>query len=79
MKKDTHHRTLLKTLSWRIISLIVTFFISWYVTGSTLFAVSISVADTLSKFVMYYMHERAWVNVRWGRKRKNKDRNIKFN
>lgn len=70
MKKDTHSRTLLKTLSWRSISLVVTFFISWYVTGSTFFAVSISVADTCSKFVTYYLHERAWANVHWGRKRK---------
>lgn len=72
MRQDTHSRTLIKTLSWRSISLVVTFFISWYITGSTLFAVSISLADTLSKFVTYYVHERAWANVHWGHQRRSR-------
>lgn len=66
MNVDSHHRTVLKTISWRIISLMLTFFICWIVTGSTIFAVSISVIDTFVKVVTYYLHERTWANVRWG-------------
>ena len=63
---ETHFRTFIKALSWRIIATLVTFTISWIVTGEMTFAAEIGIADALIKICAYYLHERAWVHVAFG-------------
>lgn len=72
MKVDAPKRTILKTLSWRIISLVVTFSITYAITHSSRFAVSISLLDNLFKMLIYYGHERYWTHIKWGRNKKKK-------
>ena len=65
---ETHRRTLAKTVSWRFIAMLVTACVAWGFTGKPAAGLAIGVADTLVKFIVYYLHERAWTSVRLGYK-----------
>ncbi|PRP91882.1 hypothetical protein ENSA5_52240 [Enhygromyxa salina] len=67
METDTHSRSFAKALSWRVIALVITTGVSYVLSDSVAVAVSIGLVDSLIKIVAYYAHERAWVNVRFGR------------
>jgi uncharacterized membrane protein len=64
---DTHLRSLVKAVSWRLVGSLDTFILSLLVTGSAKYAVSIATAEALTKIVLYYLHERIWRLVAWGR------------
>ena len=49
-----------KTVSWTIISAIITFFITWVITGSWEFGLSVMVVGRIIKIFAYYRHERFW-------------------
>ena len=63
----SHLRSLLKALSWRLVGSLDTFILSLLVTGKLRYAVSIASVEALTKIVLYYLHERAWRRVAWGR------------
>ncbi len=65
---DTHARSLAKAVSWRITGTIDTFLISWLITGRALLAGGIAGTEVLTKVTLFYLHERVWGRVRWGRK-----------
>jgi uncharacterized membrane protein len=60
-------RSLVKTISWRIIGTIATVIISWLITGTLALAFSIGIIELISKLVLYYFHERTWNKIKWGR------------
>ena len=64
---DAHLRSLIKAISWRVVGSLDTFMLSLLVTGSAKYAVSIATAEALTKIVLYYLHERVWRLVKWGR------------
>ena len=57
------HIHLYKWLSYRLLSICITFIISFIVTGSMTVATSIASIDAFIKFVVYFLHERAWGKV----------------
>lgn len=59
-KRDTKI-SVLKTLTWRIIGTIDTMVISYFLTGNLDIAMSIGGIEVVSKMVLYYIHERAWL------------------
>lgn len=63
---DTHSRTLLKTFSWRLTAMVITSGLTFFLTGRLDLAVTVGVADTVSKFFVYYLHERMWTRIRFG-------------
>ncbi len=60
-------RSLVKAVSWRLVGSLDTFILSLLVTGSAKYAVSIATAEALTKIALYYVHERVWRLVSWGR------------
>jgi uncharacterized membrane protein len=62
-----HARSLAKAVSWRFVGSLDTFLLSLLITGSGRYAASIATAEALTKIVLYYLHERAWRLVSWGR------------
>ena len=66
---ETHHRTLAKTISWRIIATFITGLLGWLFTGKAAFAIGLGLSDTLIKFFIYYFHERAWSRIKIGYKK----------
>jgi uncharacterized membrane protein len=65
---DTHSRSLLKAISWRVTGTIDTMLISLIITGSLKLAAAIGFTEVVTKSVLYYLHERAWLKVPYGRK-----------
>jgi uncharacterized membrane protein len=67
MIKEKRLRSLVKTLSWRIIASLDTFLISWLVSGKISIGVTIATIEVITKLALYYFHERAWDKVKWGK------------
>jgi uncharacterized membrane protein len=65
---ESHPRSLLKAVSWRILGSIDTFVLSLLFTHKPFLAASIAGTETITKILLYYFHERAWASVRWGRR-----------
>lgn len=68
LEVDSHSRSLAKALSWRVFALAITTGVSFMLSKDVAVAVSIGVVDSLIKIGAYYAHERAWLNIRFGRK-----------
>ena len=66
---DSHTRSIAKALSWRVFALAITTAVSFMLSESVAVAISIGVVDSLIKIGAYYAHERAWMGIRFGRKR----------
>jgi uncharacterized membrane protein len=60
-------RSLAKSLTWRVIAVVSTFIIGYAMTGSLTFAASLTVVSNLINFVLYYLHERVWLQFDWGK------------
>tara|TARA_R110000744_G_scaffold196037_4_gene315211 strand:+ start:216 stop:446 length:231 start_codon:yes stop_codon:yes gene_type:complete len=69
--KVTKLRSLLKTFSWRVVGTLDTMFLGWLVTGSTLIGLKIGAMELITKFVLYYFHERIWLKCKFGTKTKD--------
>ncbi len=57
---DRPLKSLLKTISWRIVGTIDTITISFIITGEIKSALSIGSIEVVSKMILYYFHERLW-------------------
>ena len=57
---DSHLRSLSKALSWRVVATLTTGIIAYFVTGDFEAAVLIGGVEFVLKFLIYYLHERAW-------------------
>ena len=60
-------RSILKTVSWRVVGTLATVVISYVITGTLALAFSIGAIELVSKMVLYFFHERAWNNIKWGK------------
>jgi uncharacterized membrane protein len=65
--REAHSRSLVKAVSWRCTGSVDTFVLSWLITGSFKFASGIAATELVTKVVLYYLHERVWAFVPWGR------------
>ena len=65
---ETHARSVLKALSWRALGTLDTFAISWLLTGRVEIAGSIAGLEIITKIAWYYLHERIWAAIHWGRR-----------
>jgi uncharacterized membrane protein len=68
-KGETKRRSLVKATTWRIIASLDTMVIAYFVTGGDVRkAVAIGGFEIITKMVIYFFHERAWNNIKWGKK-----------
>jgi adenylylsulfate kinase len=65
--KSSNKRTVLKGLTWRVISLALTMVIVYFLTGSIDGALKIGAVDFVIKFAIYFGHEKAWKLTDWGK------------
>ncbi len=64
----TKTRSIAKSITWRLIAIAVTFIVGFAMTGNWQFAASLSLLSNFINFVLYYIHERFWLQIRWGKK-----------
>ena len=63
-------RSLIKAISWRILGTLDTMCLGWLITGSPLVGLKIGALELVTKFVFYYIHERIWLKIKFGTKKK---------
>jgi sulfate adenylyltransferase large subunit len=65
---ETHARSIVKAISWRATGSLDTFVIAALVTGNAKLAGGVALGELLTKTTLYYVHERAWMLIPWGRR-----------
>ena len=60
-------RSLAKAATWRVTASADTFVISYLITGKLTWASAIAGIEVLTKMFLYYLHERLWNKVTWGK------------
>jgi uncharacterized membrane protein len=65
---ESKRRSFTKSLTWRVFALLITIFISFAILRSWETSLIIAVASNFLKTVFYYIHERLWARISWGRK-----------
>ena len=63
---ESHPRSFVKAVSWRIVGSIDTFILGMIFSGSAKVAGSIALTEVVTKIVLFYFHERGWSLIRWG-------------
>jgi uncharacterized membrane protein len=58
--RESHTRTLLKTMSWRVVATTTTVIIAFVVIGDVSSAMAVGGIEFFAKMFIYYVHERAW-------------------
>ena len=58
--RESRRRSLLKAVSWRVLATATTILIAWAVYRDIKPALAIGGIEFLAKFLVYYLHERAW-------------------
>lgn len=68
---DTTQRSFAKAISWRIIASASTLLLTWLFTGNIAIAGTVAAVQMCVNFFLYFLHERIWDKVNWGRKGTN--------
>ncbi len=66
--KDRHRRSIVKAITFRIVATLATIIIVYLVTGNLKLSGLLGGLDLISKFILYYLHERIWESISWGKK-----------
>lgn len=66
--QETHARSLAKAVSWRATGSLDTFVVAFVITGNSKVAGSVAITEILTKILIYYVHERLWALVPWGKR-----------
>ena len=64
---DTNLRSIVKTVSWRLTGSGATFLVSYMITGNFNMAGTIALIQLTTNTILYYMHERIWNKINWGK------------
>ena len=64
----SHSRSLVKSLTWRLIAIVTTFVAALLITGEQVEAIQVTILTNTINFILYYAHERGWNYIQWGRK-----------
>ena len=64
---NTIQRSLAKTVTYRLISSAIGFLVVWALSGNVKASAMFSVAEFIYKPLQYYIHERVWQRIKWGR------------
>lgn len=67
--QDSHYRSIAKAVSYRLGGSIATAGIAWVMTGEISIAAVIGLSDTFIKVGLFYMHERLWDRISFGRRK----------
>lgn len=65
--REAHSRSLVKAVTWRITGSVDTFILSWIITGDVKIAGAISAVEVVTKIILFYLHERIWGKIKWGK------------
>lgn len=67
LRGERHARTVIKAISWRLIATFTTMTIVFLFTKQLILSLGVGVAEVLAKITFYYLHERLWNKISWGK------------
>lgn len=73
---EKSYRSFIKAVSWRMTGTIDTIVISYLVTGRVKWAFSIGGIEVFTKITLYFLHERIWNKISFGRTKTRQDYEI---
>lgn len=62
-------RSLLKAISWRIVATLTTIVLVFVSTGNLVISLGVGFSELIIKIIIYYVHERIWNLVGFGREK----------
>ena len=65
--KDTLRRSIVKTISYRVIILILDFTAIYLFTGQIKVALGFMIVSNIYTTLGYFFHERIWDKIKWGK------------
>lgn len=68
--RERVRRSLVKSITFRVVVVVSDMIIFLLVTHRVDVSVGLTVFTNLASTLLYYVHERAWNNVRWGKAKK---------
>ncbi len=66
--KEQRARSLAKALTYRLMSIFIDYSVVFLITKEYETSLIITLITNAMSFLMYFMHERAWNRVKWGRR-----------
>ena len=73
---ESRKRSLVKTISWRVIATTVTVLVSYKFLGEWSTSIVLAITANGIKALLYYLHERGWNRTDFGRGRVKEDYKI---
>ncbi len=70
--EESNWRSVGKSLSWRLFATATTIAIAYFITGELELAKKIGAVEFLSKFFIYFIHERLWNFIPFGKYKEKK-------
>ncbi len=67
---ETHMRSLVKAISWRIVATLTTIFLVFAFTGDLILSSGVGLTEIIAKLIVYYFHERLWNAIGFGKIKK---------
>lgn len=65
---DHHYRSIVKSITYRLIIIFSDFAIATFITGNSRSAFHIILFTNISSTILYYAHERIWNRITWAKK-----------
>jgi adenylylsulfate kinase len=64
---STYKRSLVKGIFWEFFSFIITLIAIYFIYGNLAFSLKFTLALSLVKIVLFFIHERIWKDIQWGK------------
>lgn len=68
---EKHSRSLIKSISYRMVSIIADSIAAYFFTRDVALSAGIVILVNGYSTILYYLHERIWANIHWGRIKRN--------
>jgi len=64
---STYERSLVKGVVWESFGFIITLIAVYLVYGDINFSIKFTLGLTVIKMILFFIHERIWKNIKWGK------------
>jgi len=68
MYRENKKRSIMKTLSWRMLATVTTILIVYFFTGKLNLSLAVGGVEVVTKIILYFFHERIWNKIHFGKK-----------